>query len=162
MESETVTELGGGTKLLILSIAIAVFAVIETLNVMTLYFAPGTRIGNGVGVFDAYEESKTHPETHAFIDYLVNWVAGTKIIFVALLVVILATGSETTRLLAVVVLIPSVLTYFWRLGPSIRRMDREGWITPSGYSRTLGAMIAAFAAGFGAAVVVYLAFRGGV
>jgi hypothetical protein len=146
--------------MLILSIAIAVFVVIETLNILTLYFAPGTRIGNGVGVFDAYEGSKAHPESHAFIDYLVNWVAGTKLIFVALLVVILVTGTETTRLFAVVVLIPAVLTYFWRLGPSIGNMDRAGWITPAGYSKTLGVMIAAFVAGFVAAVGVYLLVGG--
>jgi hypothetical protein len=148
--------------MLILSIAIAVFAVIETLNILTLYFAPGTRIGNGVGVFDAYEKSRSDPEVHSFVGYLVDWVAGTKLIFVALLAVILATGSETTRLLAVAVLIPSVLTYFWRLGPSIRKMDRAGWITPTGYSKTLTIMIAAFVAGFAAAVGVYLVFGGGV
>jgi len=77
----------------ILSIAIVVFLVMETLNICVLYFYPNSRMGNGVGVFRAYGESKSHPEVHALINYLVNWVAGT---------------------------------------------NSDGWITPKGYSRTLG------------------------
>ena len=152
---------GDGPDMLILSVAIVVFVVVEVLNVFTLYFAPGTRIGNGVGVFDAYEESKAYPEIHAFIDYLVNWVAGTKLIFIALLIVILATGSETTKLLAVVALILSVLSFYWRLFPSIKKMDRAGQITPAGYSKTLGIMITSFVGGFAVAVIVYFVLNSG-
>ena len=140
----------------ILSIAITVFLVMETLNICILYFYPDSRMGNGVGVFRAYEESKSHPEAHALINYLVNWVAGTKLIFVALLIVILATGNATTKLLAVVALILSILSFFWRLFPAIRKMDSDGWIEPKGYSRTLGVMIACFVAGFAAALAVFL------
>jgi hypothetical protein len=147
--------------MLILSVAIVVFVVVESLNILTLYFAPGTRIGNGVGVFDAYEESKAYPDIHAFVGYLIDWVAGTKLIFVALLIVILATGTETTKLFAVVALILSILSFYWRLFPSIKKMDREGQITPAGYSRTLGIMITSFVGGFAAAVVVYLALNAG-
>lgn len=146
----------------VLSVAIIVFVVIETLNILTLYFAPGSRIGNGLGVFNAYEESKSSPEVHAFVSYLINWVAGTKLIFVALLIVILATGSETTQLLTVVALVFSILSFFWRLFPSIRRMDAEGQITPAGYSKTLAVMIAAFVAGFVAAAAIYLVLTYGV
>ena len=59
----------------ILSIAIIVFLVLETSNVIMLYFTPGTRMGNGMGVFDAYEKSKKDPEVHALLRYLINWVA---------------------------------------------------------------------------------------
>ena len=138
----------------ILSVAIALFLVLETLNVSILYFKPGARLGNGVGVFDAYERSKADPQVHALVQYLVNWVAGTKLIFVALLVVILATGTETTRRGAVIALIASILSFFWRLFPTIVRLDREGQVTPRGYSRTLGALIAFFIVGFAAALVV--------
>lgn len=145
----------------ILSAAIVVFLVMETLNICVLYFYPNSLMGNGVGVFNAYEESKSHPEVHALINYLVNWVAGTKLIFVMLLVVILATGSATTKLFAVVSLILSILSFFWRLFPAIRKMDSDGWITPKGYSRTLGVMIACFIGGFAAALVAFLVLNVG-
>jgi hypothetical protein len=140
----------------ILSIALVLFLVLETLNIAILYFNPGSRLGNGLGVFDAYAESKSDPKVHALVNYLVNWVAGAKLIFVALLIVILATGDATTRLFALAALIISTLSFYWRLFPAIRTMDGAGWITPKGYSRTLGLMIAGFVAGFASAIVVHL------
>jgi hypothetical protein len=41
-----------------------------------------------VGVFTAWEKSKQYPEIHEFIKYLVNWVAGAKLIFLLLLAAI--------------------------------------------------------------------------
>jgi hypothetical protein len=145
----------------ILSAAIIVFAVIETLNIGILYFRPGSRVGNGMGVFNAYRKSEADPETRELVRYLVNWVAGTKLIFVALLLVVLATGSQTTKAYAVVALILSILSFFWRLFPAIVRLDRDGQITPRGYSRTLGIMIACFVGGFVAALAVSVAVASG-
>ena len=141
----------------ILSITIVVFLVFESLNISVLYFQPGARVGNGVGVFNAFEKSKSDPELHALVRYLVNWVAGTKLIFVALLIVILMTGSAVTRLYAVIALILSILSFFWRLFPAIARMDRDGQLNPKGYSRSLGIMITCFIGGFAAALVAFLA-----
>lgn len=138
----------------ILSVAIGLFVVLESLNIGILYFRPGSRLGNGVGVFNAYERSRADPQVHALVRYLVDWVAGTKLIFVALLVVILATGSVATRRAAAIALIASILSFFWRLFPAIVRLDREGQVTPKGYSRTLGALIACFVLGFAAALAV--------
>jgi len=145
----------------ILSVAIIVFAVIETLNIGILYFRPGSRRGNGIGVFDAYRKAEADPETRDLVRYLVNWVAGTKLIFVALLVVILVTGSQTTKAYAVVALILSILSFFWRLFPSIVRLDRGNQITPRGYSRSLGIMIAGFVGGLAAALMVSVAVGSG-
>jgi hypothetical protein len=128
----------------ILSWAILIFAIIETLNILTLYFAPGTRRGNGLGVFDAFEESKQYPSIHNLIKYLIYWVAGTKLIFIMLLIVIIITGTWQTQLLAVGALILSILVFYWRLYPLIRQADKRSNITPKGYSRTLAIMIAAF------------------
>ena len=141
----------------ILSAAILAFVVIETLNIGMLYFRPGSRIGNGIGVFNAYPKAEADPETGELVRYLVNWVAGTKLIFVALLVVILVTGSEATKTYAVVALILSILSFFWRLFPAIVRLDTAHQITPRGYSRTLGLMIAGFVGGLAAALVVSIA-----
>ena len=136
----------------VLSIAIIIFILLESLNVLTLYFNPGSQMGNGVGVFDAWEKSKSDPGMHQFIRYLVFWVAGTKLIFIALLLVILFTTGESTKLLTVVALIASISSFFWRLYPIIRSLDGDGQISPSGYSKTLAIMIAGFIALFAAAL----------
>jgi hypothetical protein len=138
----------------ILSVAIIAFAVVETLNIGMLYFRPGSRRGNGLGVFNAYRKAEADPETGELVRYLINWVAGTKLIFVALLVVIVVTGSQVTKAYAVVALILSILSFFWRMYPAIARLDRDHQITPRGYSRTLGIMIACFVGGLAAALVV--------
>ena len=62
-------------------IVIIVFILFELMNVFVLYFKPESKKANGVGVFKAWEKSKNDPEVHEFVKYLVNWVAGTKIIF---------------------------------------------------------------------------------
>lgn len=142
----------------ILSIAIIIFVVLEISNVVMLYFMSGTKRGNGLGVFNAYEQSKDHPEIHALIKYLINWIAGTKLIFIALLIVILCTGSNITKILSALALILSILTFFWRLYPAIKKLDKADQITPKGYSKTLAYMIVGFIAMFTLALVLYLTF----
>ena len=127
-----------------LSIAIILFIILETSNVVILYFKPGSKLGNGVAAFNGWEESKKDPAMHEFIKYLVYWVAGTKLIFIVLLVVILLTGSPATKLLSVVALILSILSFYWKLYPIIRKLDKGGNINPQGYSKPLGLMIASF------------------
>jgi hypothetical protein len=120
------------------------FFIMETANVVTLYFFPGSKYANGVGVFKAWESSKQYPDIHNFVRYLVNWVAGTKLIFIFLLIVILYSGDENTQLLTAVALIASILSFFWRLFPLIRKMDQESQIQPRNYSMVLGLMILGF------------------
>lgn len=132
----------------ILSIAISVFILLELSNVIILYFKPDSKLGNGVAVFNAWEKSKSDPEMHSFIEYLVYWVAGTKLIFIVLLIVILLTGSDTTKLLSVVALILSIASFYWKLYPIIKQLDDKNEITPKGYSKTLGIMIGTFIAVF--------------
>lgn len=132
----------------ILSIAISVFILLELSNVIILYFKPDSKLGNGVAVFNAWEKSKSDPEMHSFIEYLVYWVAGTKLIFIVLLIVILLTGSDTTKLLSVVALILSIASFYWKLYPIIKQLDEKNEITPKGYSKTLGIMIGTFIAVF--------------
>lgn len=137
----------------ILSIVIVLFVILETSNVIILYFKPDSNLGNGVGVFNAWEDSKKHPEIHEFIKYLVYWVAGTKLIFIMLLLVILFTGTVTTKLWACIALVISIATFFYRLFPIIKGIDKRGAITPKGYSKTLGIMIGTFMAGFAVAIL---------
>ena len=125
-----------------LTLAIGVFGLLELMNVAVLYFAPGSRKANGVGVFAAWERSKADPEVHQFVRYLVYWVAGTKLIFLALLVVVVAIGSDEVRTAAAAALAVSIAVFFWRMFPLARQMDAAGQVLPSGYSKVLGVMIA--------------------
>lgn len=102
----------------ILSIVILIFIIMESANVAILYFWPGSQLGNGVGVFNAFHNSESE-EQKLFTSYLVNWVAGVKLIFIFLLAVILLIGTERVKLWAVVAMILSIATYFWRLHPTI-------------------------------------------
>lgn len=128
----------------ILTLAIIAFIILELLNVIILYFSPTSTKGNGLGVFNAFEKSKETPEVHALVKYLINWIAGTKLIFIALLIVIVIFADDKTQNLSVIALILSIGSFFWRLYPSIIKMDKRGEITPKGYAKTLGLMIFSF------------------
>ena len=132
------------------------FLILEATNVIALYFFPGSKLANSVGVFKAWEKSKADPEIHSFVKYLVNWVAGTKLIFILLLIVILYTADEQTLALTGVALVISIASFFWRLFPLIRRMDRDGQIEPKNYSAVLGWMILAFILVFLTATIVFI------
>jgi hypothetical protein len=128
----------------ILTIVSIGFLILEATNVATLYFYPGSKYANGVGVFKAWEKSKRDPEIHNFVKYLVNWVAGTKLIFILLLIVILFTADDQTLTFTGIALVVSIASFFWRLFPLIRKMDRDNQIDPKNYSAVLGWMILAF------------------
>lgn len=127
-----------------LTIVIIGFLILEATNVVALYFFPDSKLANSVGVFKAWEKSKQDPEIHNFVKYLVNWVAGTKLIFILLLIVIVYAADQQTLLLTGVALVISISSFFWRLFPLIRKMDRDSQIEPKNYSAVLGWMILAF------------------
>jgi hypothetical protein len=119
-----------------------------------LYFAPGSRVANAVGVFSAWESSKQYPEIHELVKYLVYWVAGTKLIFLLLLAVIILYADINTQRMSLIALTAATLTFYWRLFPLIRKMDRNGQITPRHYSMVLGIMILVFISVFVIALLV--------
>ena len=137
-----------------LVIVIIGFVIMESANVISLYFLPGSKFANGIGVFKAWEKSKQDPEVHDLVKYLVYWVAGTKVISILLLVVILLTAQGKSLIFAGAVMVVSIATFFWRLFPLIRKMDRSNQIEPKNYSATLGWMILGFVLVFLAAVIV--------
>lgn len=128
----------------IITIALLLFTILECLNVIILYFFPQTDKGNGVAVFNAYEKSKEIPEVHALIKYLINWVAGTKLIFIGLLIIIMIYANQNLQLLSAIVLVLTIGSFYWRLYPILRGMDRRKELSPQGYSKTLGIMILSF------------------
>ena len=139
---------------MIVKIVILAFIILELSNVLALYFAPGSKRANAVGVFSAWEKSKQYPEIHDFIKYLVNWVAGTKLIFLLLLGVIVLFGNLEIQKLSLLALCLATLSFFWRLFPLIRKMDWEDQIRPRNYSIVLGVMIFAFIIFFGLAALL--------
>lgn len=137
-----------------LVIVIIGFLIMESANVISLYFLPGSKFANGIGVFKAWEKSKQDPEVHDLVKYLVYWVAGTKVISILLLVVILLTAQGKSLIFAGAAMVVSIATFFWRLFPLIRKMDRSNQIEPKNYSATLGWMILGLILVFLAAVIV--------
>ncbi len=128
----------------LIKIVIAAFILLEFSNVMALYFAPGSKYANAVGVFTAWEASKQYPEIHEFVRYLVYWVAGAKLIFLLLLAVIVLYGDEQLQRMSLLALAIATSSFYWRLFPLIRKMDKAGQIEPKNYSTVLGAMILVF------------------
>ena len=96
-----------------------------------------------MGVFSAWEKSKHYPEIHDLVRYLVYWVAGAKLIFLLLLGLIVAFADLSLQRLSLVALALATLTFFWRLFPLARKMDREGQLQPQKYSLVLGGLIMA-------------------
>ena len=141
---------------MILDIAIIIFCIMELGNVLILYFKPDSKLGNGVAVFDAWKDVKEDKNLDLFAHYMAYWVAGVKLIFIFLLLVVLLTGNETTKIWAVVAMIISIATYFWKLHPIIKELDSLNKISPKGYSKTLGLMISGFLLMFSTALILYL------
>ncbi|WP_420640847.1 hypothetical protein [Candidatus Leptofilum sp.] len=138
----------------LIEIVITAFLLLELSNVATLYFVPGSKKANAVGVFTAWEKSKQYPEIHDFVKYLVYWVAGSKLIFILLLAAIIIFGEPNLQRISLVALAAATVTFYWRLFPLIKKMDRNGEVEPKNYSMTLGIMIFVFIALFLVAAVV--------
>ncbi len=125
-------------------IVMAAFMLLEFSNVLALYFRKDSKMANSVGVFNAYEKSRSDSEMHNFVNYLVNWVAGTKLIFLLLLIVIILFGTTMMHFWALWALMLSISTFYWKLYPLVKKMDKEDQLATKGYSKTLGGMISVF------------------
>jgi len=142
--------------MIILKIIIIAFLIMEFVNVVALYFMKDSKRFNSIGVFNAWEKSKSDPEMHNFVKYLTNWVAGTKLIFIALLIVIIVTAEIHTIVLIGIAMVCSIATFFWKLYPLIRKMDKASQITPNNYSKLLFVMILSFIAVFIVGIILTL------
>ena len=134
-------------------IVIVTFILLELSNVLALYFAPGSRYANAVGVFTAWDKSEQYPEIHEFVKYLVNWIAGTKLIFLSLLAMIVLYADAELQRLSLWALALTTASFYWRLFPLIRNMGRNGQIEPRNYATMLGVMILVFIAAFVSAAI---------
>ena len=137
-----------------ISVVIIGFALLEASNVAALYFMPESKKANAMGVFKAWEQSKQDPAVHDLVRYLVNWVAGTKLMILVLLLVVLLTADAEGLFYTGIAMVIAISSFFWRLFPLARKMDREGQLDPAGYSSLLGLMIAGMLLIFLVAIVV--------
>lgn len=138
----------------VIKLMIVIFILLESTNILAMYFAPDTKYANAMGIFRAWEKSKQDPDIHNLVKYLVNWVAGTKLIFIVLLIMILLHGDDNILILTGITMALAISSFFWRLYPLIREMDQAGNIEPKNYSRTLGWMIGIFVVIFLGAVAI--------
>ena len=105
--------------------------------------------------FHSQEPKENRESDQLFVQYLVNWVANCKLIFLALLVVVVLFGNEIITVCAVIATIVSIGIYFVSLHPIIKKLDEMGEIQPKGYSKTLALTIGAFMVMFSVALVLY-------
>lgn len=139
---------------MMIKIVLFVFILLELSNVVALYFFPGSKRANAVGVFSAWEKSKQYPEIHDLLRYLVYWVAGVKLIFLFLLGLIVAFADLNLQRWSLEALGLATITFFWRMFPLAKKMDDEGRIQPKNYSLVLGGMILAMIVLFVAAALI--------
>lgn len=116
----------------ILDIAILIFVVMELSNVLVMYFKPDFKYANSMAVFKQWAESQQDEKQRLFVKYLVNRVADCKLIFIALLLVVVFFANEQVKIFAVVAMIVSIAMYFVSLHSIIRKLDKQGQITPQG------------------------------
>ena len=128
--------------MMILNIVLAIFIILELFNLLILYFKPSAKRANGMGAFKAWNESKKDPDIHNLIKYLTYWVAGTKLIIISLLTVILVLAEPTLKIIAVGVLALTITSFYWKMFPVIKKMDSDGNVSPAGYHKTLSLIIA--------------------
>lgn len=128
--------------MIVLNIVLTTFIVLELFNLLVLYFKPSMTQANGMGAFSAWNKSKKDPEIHSLVRYLAYWVAGTKLIIISLLAVILVMAEPTLKIVAVGVLSITISSFYWKMFPIIKRLDSDGNINPAGYYKTLSIIVA--------------------
>ena len=138
-----------------IEIILLIFIILETANVFTLYFNHSTKLANGMGAFSILED-KMEVNQKAMYEYLIYWVAGTKIIFISLIIIIIAMADEITQFYSLIALTLSISVFYWKLYPIMRKMDNDGKISPKGYSKILARLILLFIVVFITGVISHL------
>lgn len=123
------------TFLIVVMIA---FLLLEISNAFVLFLTPDSRQVHGMGMFPAWKKSKSDPDVHNLMRYLTIWVAGSKLILVALLIVLLVWGGKQLTMLAGFALVISMLPFYFGLFPAMKRIDENNQVEPKGFSMRLG------------------------
>jgi len=142
---------------MIVSIVIMIFVILELFNVLALYFKPDFDKANAMGPFKQWKEYENEPIAD-LLHYMAYWVAGSKLIFIFLLLIIISFGTAELQIISLVGLVIAILSYFWKLSPLMHKMDKDGHIIPTGYSKTLDSMIIIFVASLSVAGLLQFFF----
>ncbi len=127
---------------MLINIVLIIFLVLETSNVIVLFFFTDSNKGNGVALFKDWQTSKEYEDIHLFIKYLVYWVAATKSIFIAILAVVVVLGTPLLKIFATAALILTMSIFYLKLYPIIKMLDSRDRLTIKGYSTGLAITIA--------------------
>jgi len=114
------------------------FLLLEISNVIVLFFIPDSKQAHGMGMFPAWEKSKSDPDVHNLMRYLTIWVAGSKLIIIALLIVLLIWGNKQLITLAGFALVISMSPFYFGLFPAMQKIDKNNQVDPKGFSVRLG------------------------
>ena len=114
------------------------FLLLEISNVFVLFFRPDSRQVHGMGMFPAWEKLKSDPDIHNLMRYLTIWVAGSKLILVALFIVMLIWGDKQLITIAGFALVISMLPFYFGLFPAMKKIDKSDQVVPKGFSMRLG------------------------
>ena len=121
-----------------LTIVITGFLLLEISNAFILFFRPDSRQVHGMGMFPAWEKSKSDPDVHNLMRYLTIWVAGSKLIIIALLIVLLIWGNKQLISLTGFALVISMSPFYFGLFPAMQKIDKKNQVDPKGFSMRLG------------------------
>jgi hypothetical protein len=130
-----------GREMSAIQVSLVAIMVVEILSVLELYFLQDRCIFNGVAMFKVCVLTRKDPELFGMVRYLVNWIAGVKLIVIGLLGVIVFTSPENTIMYAAISLVITIASFFWRMFPAVRLFDDAGLIEPAGRARVLGWMV---------------------
>lgn len=130
-----------GEEMSAIQVSLIVIMAVEVLSVLELYFLQDRCIFNGVAMFKICVLAREDPDLFGMVRYLVNWIAGVKLIVIGLLGVIVLTAPENTILYAAISLVITIASFFWRMFPAVRKFDDAGLIEPAGRARMLGWMV---------------------
>ena len=140
-----------------IQVTLLVIMTVEVLSVLELYFMQDRCVFNGVAMFKVCAAARKDPELFGLIRYLVNWVAGVKLIGIGLMGVIVFTAPENLLIYAAVAMVLAIASFFWRMFPMSRQFDDAGMIEPQGRSRMLGWMVVGLEVMLVASIGIHLA-----
>ncbi len=138
----------------LLRIITIIFIIVESSNVYALYFKKSSTRFNSTGVFSALKKANEDPEISNFVKYLINWVAGVKVIIIGLLLVITILGNPLTQWYSILALIVAISTFYLGLFPIIRKMEHNDQLEQKNYSKILLVMITSMIIGFTIGLIV--------
>ncbi len=139
---------------MLLRIPIIIFVVLELLNVTLLYYKPDFEHGNSMAVFKNFIYP-INESVNLFNRYMVNWVGNSKLIFIALLVMIVIMGEDDMLVVTNMLLVIMIGAYFTRLAPIMKELDNGDHLTSKGYSKQLNLTILIFMLMFTIPTILY-------